>query len=216
MPMTRTQLALSNVGCLVTLLLSLLDANIVGAVTYPMVHDLDPVHGVAHLPWLVIGYTLADCVVLPIYGKLADAYGAKRIYLVALSVFIVGSALCGLSTNLTELIAFRTLQGFGGGGLIATTMVILGLLQRGTDQATGQQGTMRTSMGGVMVGVGMALGPTVGECPCCRPDCGCSPWPPVFSPRQSCPGRSWPGGANTGTCSSSATPRPPSPWPCSR
>lgn len=186
-----------------------------GAVTYPMVRDLDPVHGVAHLPWLVIGYTLADCVVLPIYGKLADAYGAKRIYLVALSVFIVGSALCGLSTNLTELIAFRTLQGFGGGGLIATTMVILGLLQRGTDQATGQQGTMRTSMGGVMVGVGMALGPTVGECPCCRPDCGCSPWPPV-SPRQSCPGRSWPGGANTGTCSSSATPRPPSPWPCSR
>jgi MFS family permease len=162
MPMTRTQLALSNVGCLVTLLLSLLDTNIVGAVTYPMVRDLDPVHGVAHLPWLVIGYTLADCVVLPIYGKLADAYGAKRIYLVALSVFIVGSALCGLSTNLTELIAFRTLQGFGGGGLIATTMVILGLLQRGTDQATGKQGTMRTSMGGVMVGVGMALGPTVG------------------------------------------------------
>ena len=162
LPMTRTQVALSSVGCLVTLLLSLLDTNIVGAVTYPMVRELDPVHGVAHLPWLVIGYTLADCVVLPIYGKLADTYGAKRIYLVALSVFIVGSALCGLSVNLTELIAFRTLQGIGGGGLISTTMVILGLLQRGSDQADGKPGTMRTSMGGVMVGVGMALGPTVG------------------------------------------------------
>jgi MFS family permease len=73
-PMTRTQLTLSSVGCLVTLLLSLLDTNIVSAVSYPMVRDLDPAHGVAHLPWLVIGYTIADCIVLPIYGKLADAY----------------------------------------------------------------------------------------------------------------------------------------------
>ncbi|HEX4226358.1 MAG TPA: MFS transporter [Pseudonocardiaceae bacterium] len=160
--MTKTQVTLSSVGCLVTLLLSLLDANIVGAVTYPMVRDLDPAHGVAHLPWLVIGYTLADCVVLPIYGKLADIHGAKRIYLAALSIFIAGSALCGLSTNLVELIGFRTLQGIGGGGLISTTMVILGLLQRGSDERTGKQGTARNSMGGVMVGLGMALGPTVG------------------------------------------------------
>ncbi|HEX3783070.1 MAG TPA: MFS transporter [Pseudonocardiaceae bacterium] len=161
-PMTRAQLTLSTVGCLVTLLLSLLDTNIVGAVSYPMVRDLDPVHGVAHLPLLVIGYTLADCVVLPSYGKLADNYGAKRIYLIALSIFIAGSALCGLSTSLVELIGFRTLQGIGGGGLISTTMVILGLIQRGSNERTGRQGTTTNGMGGVLIGVGMALGPTVG------------------------------------------------------
>ncbi|MFJ9692581.1 MFS transporter [Kitasatospora sp. NPDC101183] len=159
--MSRRHVVIAAVGCFATLLLGLLDQNIVSAVSWTMVKDLDPLHGVDHLPWLLTAYTLADCVVLPLYGKLADVYGAKRVYLLALGVFLTGSVLCGLARNMAELIAFRALQGVGGGGLMSVTMVVLGLLVRpgGTGE---QEGPGRAGMGGIMVGLGIVLGPAAG------------------------------------------------------
>lgn len=93
-PMPRKHVVIAVTGCFATLLLGLLDQNVVSAVSWTMVKDLDPVHGVVHLPWLLTAYTLADCIVLPLYGKLADVYGAKRIYLLSLGIFLAGSALC--------------------------------------------------------------------------------------------------------------------------
>ncbi|MGC0416879.1 MFS transporter [Embleya sp. AB8] len=163
-PMSRRHVVIAATGCFATLLLGLLDQNIVGAVSWTMVKELDPTHGVSLLPWLLTAYTLADCVVLPLYGKLADVYGAKRVYLLSLGLFLVGSALCGLAQNMVELIAFRALQGVGGGGLMSVTLVVLGLLVRPTDErepeGRGKAGT--AGIGGVMVGIGIVLGPAVG------------------------------------------------------
>lgn len=160
--MGRKAVVIAVIGCFGTLLLALLDQNIVSAVSWTMVKDLDPVNGVAHLPWLLTAYTLADCIVLPLYGKLCDVYGAKRIYLCSLGIFLVGSALCGVAQNMTELIAFRALQGVGGGGLMSVTMVVLGLLVRPGESAEEQEGSSKVGMGGIMVGLGIAVGPGVG------------------------------------------------------
>ncbi|MCO6006870.1 MFS transporter [Actinoallomurus purpureus] len=160
-PMSRKQMVIAVTGCFATLLLGLLDQNIVSAVSWTMVKDLDPVHGVGHLPWLLTAYTLADCIVLPLYGKLADVYGAKRIYLLSLGIFLTGSALCGIAQNMVELIAFRALQGIGGGGLMSVTMVVLGLLVR-PGQAETPEDSGKAGMGGIMVGLGIVLGPAAG------------------------------------------------------
>lgn len=160
--MEQWQRVVAALGCFATLVLALLDQNIVSAVSWTMVRDLDPRHGIQHLPWLLTAYTLADCVVLPLYGKLTDMYGAKRMYLVAVTTFLVGSALCGLSQNMYQLIAFRTIQGVGGGGLMSVTMVVLGLLFRPDDDAGEPEGSSAVGLGGVMVGLGIALGPGIG------------------------------------------------------
>ncbi|MER7755299.1 MFS transporter [Kitasatospora sp. NPDC097643] len=160
--MSRSHVVIAVTGCFATLLLGLLDQNIVSAVSWTMVRDLDPVHGVAHLPWLLTAYTLADCIVLPLYGKLADVYGAKRIYLLSLGIFLAGSALCGLAQNMVELIAFRAVQGVGGGGLMSVTMVVLGLLTRPGGGEGEAEDSGKTGMGGVMVGLGIVLGPAAG------------------------------------------------------
>jgi EmrB/QacA subfamily drug resistance transporter len=161
--MSKGTAVVAALGCFTTLLLALLDINIVSSVSWKMAQSLDPVHGVSLLPWMVTSYALADCIVVPLYGKLADVYGARRIYIAALVIFLVGSSLCGIAQNMTELIAFRAVQGVGGGGLMSVTMVILGTIFRsGTQEAAPRDGSMRVAMGGVMVGVGVALGPLLG------------------------------------------------------
>ncbi len=73
------------------------------------------------MPW----YLLAQTVVTPLYGKLGDLYGRKVVLQAGLVVFLVGSALCGLAQNLTELIAFRAIQGLGGGGLMVSAQAAI-------------------------------------------------------------------------------------------
>ncbi len=97
--MTRTQRRLAGLACLLTIVLAVLDQNIVTSAAVPLVHDLDPRHGVAALPWLIAAYGLAATAALPLYGKLCDTYGAKWIYLTAIGLFLVGSALCGAAQN---------------------------------------------------------------------------------------------------------------------
>ena len=104
---------------LLVLLLASLDQTIVSTALPTIVGDLG---GLSHLSWVVTAYLLASTVVTPLYGKLGDLYGRKLMLRVAIGLFLVGSALCGLSQNMSELIAFRALQGLGGGGLIVTTM----------------------------------------------------------------------------------------------
>ncbi len=76
--MTESRRKLGMMLCLVTIVLAVLDMNIVSAATVPIVRDLDPVHGVDRLPWLVSAFALAATALLPLYGKLCDLYGAKR------------------------------------------------------------------------------------------------------------------------------------------
>src|SRR5262249_26398139 len=108
---------------LLVLLLASLDQTIVSTALPTIVGDLG---GIQHLSWVVTAYLLRSTIVTPLYGKLGHLYGRKLVLQSAIVLFLVGSALCGLSQNMTELIAFRALQGLGGGGLMVTTVAVVG------------------------------------------------------------------------------------------
>ena len=108
---------------MLVLLLAALDQTIVATALPTIVGDLG---GLEHLSWVVTAYLLAQTVVTPLYGKLGDLYGRKRILQGAIIVFLIGSVLCGLARNMPELIAFRAVQGLGGGGLLVSAQAALG------------------------------------------------------------------------------------------
>jgi EmrB/QacA subfamily drug resistance transporter len=108
---------------MLAILLAALDQTIVATALPTIVGDLG---GLSHLSWVVTAYLLATTVSAPLWGKLGDQYGRKRLFQAAIVIFLVGSALCGLSRNMLELIAFRALQGLGGGGLIVLAQAIVG------------------------------------------------------------------------------------------
>ncbi|MEU1119098.1 MULTISPECIES: MFS transporter [unclassified Streptomyces] len=155
--LTEGRRKVALVVCLATIVLAVLDLQIVSAATVPIVRDLDPVHGVDAIPWLVSAYALAGAAMLPLYGKLCDVLGAERIFVAAVTVFLIGSALCGAAQSMPQLIAARAAQGVGGGGLMSVTMVVLAQL-KGPDGRSTKSG----SFGGVVAGGGMALGPWLG------------------------------------------------------
>lgn len=163
MIMSLPKVKLVSAACIVTLLLSILDINVVAAVAWNMVGDLDPIHGIDKLPWLTSCYALADCIVVPLLGKLADEYGSKLMLVISLGIFAAGSLGCAVSTSMTELIVFRTVQGLGAGGLTAITLVVTGILFVEKDEDKPISPSSAIGVGAaVMFGVGLALGPTMG------------------------------------------------------
>jgi EmrB/QacA subfamily drug resistance transporter len=138
---------------LLVLLLASLDQTIVSTALPTIVGDLG---GISHLSWVVTAYLLASTVVTPLYGKLGDLYGRKLVLQTAIVLFLIGSALCGLSQNMTELIAFRALQGLGGGGLMVTTVAVVGDLVAPRDR-----GRYQGLFGGVF-GISTVIGPLIG------------------------------------------------------
>jgi EmrB/QacA subfamily drug resistance transporter len=110
-------------GLLLAILLAMLDNLIVSTALPRIVGTLG---GVAHLSWVVTAYILASTITTPFYGKLGDMYGRKKFFITAIIIFLVGSALSGLSQSMAELITFRALQGLGAGGLMVSAMATLG------------------------------------------------------------------------------------------
>ena len=104
------------------MLLAALDQTIVATALPTIVGELG---GLNHLSWVVTAYLLAATVSTPLYGKLGDLYGRKRVFQAAIVIFLVASALAGLSQSMAQLIAFRALQGLGGGGLMVTAQAII-------------------------------------------------------------------------------------------
>src|SRR3989441_4868743 len=109
-------------GLMLAVLISSLDQTIVSTALPTIVSDLG---GLTQLSWVITGYLLASTVSTPLWGKLGDLYGRKRLFQAAIVIFLVGSALCGLSQNMAELILFRSLQGRGGAGLIVLVQAII-------------------------------------------------------------------------------------------
>ncbi len=110
-------------GLLLAIMLAMLDQLIVSTALPRIVGDLG---GVTHLSWVVTAYVLASTITTPLYGKLGDLYGRKRLLVVAIIVFLIGSALSGLSQTMDQLIAFRALQGLGAGGLLVGAIATIG------------------------------------------------------------------------------------------
>jgi len=119
----RRQLQLVLGSLMIVMLLAALDQTIVATALPTIVGDLG---GLGHLSWVVTAYLLAQTVITPLYGKLGDQYGRKRVLQAAIVVFLIGSALCGLAQSMTELIVFRAVQGLGGGGLMVGAQAALG------------------------------------------------------------------------------------------
>lgn len=140
-------------GLFLVLLLAALDQTIVSTALPTIVGELG---GLTHLSWVVTSYLLSSTVVTPLYGKFGDLYGRKIMLHVAIVVFLVGSALCGLAENMLQLILFRGLQGIGGGGLIVTTLAVIGDLI-----PPRERGRYQGLFGGVF-GVATIVGPLLG------------------------------------------------------
>src|SRR6201982_3039039 len=119
----RSRILLVVSGLMLVLLPAALDQTIVSTALPTIVGDLG---GLDHLSWVVTAYLLAVTVVTPLYGKLGDLFGRKVVLQAALVIFLIGSALCGLSQSMAELIAFRALQGLGGGGLLVSAQAAIG------------------------------------------------------------------------------------------
>jgi EmrB/QacA subfamily drug resistance transporter len=110
-------------GLMAGVLLAALDQSIVGTALPTIVSDLG---GLDKLAWVVTAYLLTATASTPLWGKISDLYGRRHIFQAAILVFLAGSVLCGLSQNLPQLIAFRALQGIGGGGLMSLAFSIIG------------------------------------------------------------------------------------------
>ncbi|MDX6361934.1 MAG: hypothetical protein QOC85_937 [Streptomyces sp.] len=156
--MTEGQRRIGFVVCLVTIVLAILDTQIVSAATVPIVRDLDPEHGIDKIPWLVSAFALASAAMLPLYGKLCDVFGPKQVFTGAIATFLLGSALCGAAQSMGQLIAARAVQGLGGGGLMSVTMVVIAHLTDPGEKSSGKG----SNIGGVVAGGGMAIGPWIG------------------------------------------------------
>jgi len=138
---------------LLVLLLASLDQTIVATALPTIVGDLG---GVSDLSWVVTAYLLSSTVVGPVYGKLGDQYGRKVVLQAAIVIFLVGSALSGISQNMTELIVFRGIQGLGAGGLIVVTIAVIGDIF-----PPRERGRYQGYFGGVF-GISTVAGPLLG------------------------------------------------------
>src|SRR5947208_11666136 len=111
-------------GLMVALFLAALDQTIVATALPRVVSELG---GLSQYSWVFTAYMLASTVTVPLYGKLGDVYGRKPLFIIAILIFLAGSALCGLAQNMTELVIFRAVQGLGAGGLFPLTLAIVGI-----------------------------------------------------------------------------------------
>ena len=140
------------------MLLAALDANIVGTAMPTIVAQLG---GLDLFSWVFSLYALVSTTALPIFGRLSDVYGRKRLYLGGLAIFVLASILCGTSQSMPQLIAFRALQGLGGAAIFALTFAIVGDLH--PPERRGQFQGVIASMWAISAVVGPGLGALITE-----------------------------------------------------
>ncbi|MBV8561843.1 MAG: MFS transporter [Actinobacteria bacterium] len=151
--LSHRQILLIYTGLMLGMLLAALDQTIVSTALPTIVGDLG---GLNRLSWVVTAYILAQTISTPLYGKLGDLYGRKKLFQVAIVIFLIGSVLCGIAQDMTELIGFRALQGLGAGGLMTGAFAIIGDVV-----PPRERGRYQGYMGGVFA-ISSVVGPLIG------------------------------------------------------
>ena len=121
--LSRRRIVFVLASVMLGMLLSALDQTVVGTAMPRVIADLN---GLQHYAWVATGYLLASAASMPIWGKLSDAFGRRRFFVIGMVIFVVGSALCGQSHTMVELIGFRAVQGLGAGAMLPIVQAILG------------------------------------------------------------------------------------------
>jgi EmrB/QacA subfamily drug resistance transporter len=150
---THRQILVVMSGLMLGMFLASLDQTIVSTALPTIVGDF---HRSDLLSWVITAYLLASTASTPLWGKAGDLYGRKRVFQLAIVVFLIGSALCGAAQNMYELIAFRGLQGIGGGGLISLVFAIIG------DVISPRERGRYQGYFGAVFGVSSVVGPLLG------------------------------------------------------
>ncbi|HEX5502338.1 MAG TPA: MDR family MFS transporter [Thermomicrobiales bacterium] len=149
----RRRLVMVVVGVMLGMLLSALDQTVVGTAMPRIIGDLN---GLEHYAWVFTAYMLASTVMVPIYGKLSDIYGRRLFFVGGMAIFLVGSALSGMSQNMTQLILFRAIQGLGAGAMMPIAQAIIGDVFPPSERGK-WQGVMMA-----VFGLATIIGPTLG------------------------------------------------------
>ena len=152
-PITQRRRLIIIGALLLGMLLAALDQTIVATALPTIAGDL---HGLSHISWVVTAYLLASTVSTPLWGKLGDLYGRKTFFEASIVIFLIGSALAGLSHSMFELIAFRAVQGIGGGGLLTGAQTIV------ADVVPARERGRYQGLFGSVFGVTSVLGPLIG------------------------------------------------------
>jgi EmrB/QacA subfamily drug resistance transporter len=152
-PGRRREVLVVLPGLMLAIMLAMLDNMIVSTAMPRIVGELN---GLAHYSWVVTAYVLGTTVSTPIWGKIGDLYGRKSIFITSIVIFLVGSALSGMSQTMGQLIGFRALQGLGAGGLMVGAMAIIGDLV-----PPRERGKYQGLFAGVMA-LAMVAGPLAG------------------------------------------------------
>lgn len=151
--MGRTRVAVITAGVMLSLFMASMEATVVATAMPTIVSQLG---GLEIYSWAFSAYMLASTTTVPIYGKLSDLYGRRRVYAVAMTLFLIGSLLCGRAGSMTQLVVFRAVQGLGAGGLMPLAFIIIGDIF-----SLEQRARMQGLFSGVW-GVSSVIGPLLG------------------------------------------------------
>jgi len=151
--MTPRQIQVVLLGLMAGMFLAALDQSVVGSAMRTIADDL---HGLSAQAWVTTAYLITSTISTPIYGKLGDIFGRRRLFIVAISVFVVGSIACGFAVDMYQLAVFRALQGLGAGGLFSLALTILADIVPPRDRAKYQ------GMFLAVFGTSSVLGPLIG------------------------------------------------------
>ena len=152
-PLTHRQIVTILIGLMMGMFLAALDQTIVATAIRTIADDLK---GLNHQAWATTAYLITSTIVTPLYGKLGDIYGRKKLFIIAISIFIFGSVLCAFATSMFSLAAFRAVQGLGAGGLFSLALAIIGDIVPPRERAKYQGYFL------AVFGTASVLGPVIG------------------------------------------------------
>ena len=151
--MSRNRIIVVTIGIMFSIFLASMEATVVATAMPTIVGQLG---GLEHFSWVFSAYMLASTTTVPLYGKLSDLYGRRKLYLLAMTLFLIGSILCGQADNMTQLIFARGLQGLGAGGILPLAFIMIGEMF-----SLEQRAKMQGFFSGVW-GVSSIVGPLLG------------------------------------------------------